>query len=62
MRHILHLLTQPPDDVVRGVLEHQRARAAADGLQVQVIDLASPAVDFDAVLDAVFTADSISTW
>lgn len=62
VRHVLHLLTQPPDDLVTGLLDHQRALASRGELQVEVIDLAAPGVDMDAVLDRVFAADATSTW
>jgi len=55
----LHLLTSPPDPVVQGILDTLRKDAAVD---LEVVDLNAPDVDYTAVLEKIFAADNVSTW
>lgn len=62
MRTVLHLLTTPPDALTRTVLDLQQAAAATDR-QIEILDLSGPTPpDYDAVLERIFLADSVSTW
>jgi len=62
MRTVLHLLTTPPDALTRAVLDLQQASTATDR-QIEILDLSGPTPpDYDAVLERIFLADSVSTW
>lgn len=63
MRTILHVLTAPADDLVAGLIQQQQTQAGAAGFIVQVADLATAEPpNYDALLDQIFAADSISVW
>ena len=55
----LHILTQPPDEVARTIIETQRAQPGHD---VEVVDLTQPEPDYAALVEKVFAADSVATW
>lgn len=55
MRTILHILTRPEDELTRKIVEHQRALPET---RVEVVDVAS-APDYDAVVEKIFSAESI---
>jgi len=59
MRHVLHLLTRPPDETVRVVLAEQ---ANLPELTVETVDLAAERVDYDAVVEKIFAADAVTVW
>ena len=54
-----HLLTSPPDPLVQAILDTLRKDAAVD---LEVVDLNAPDVDYTAVLEKIFAADNVSTW
>ena len=56
MRTILHILTRPEDDLTRALLEGQRALPET---RVEVTALTEHAPDYDAVVEKIFSADSI---
>lgn len=57
MKTLLHLLNGPPDDLVRNVIDAQRAA----GLTVEVIRL-DEVKDWGEVVDRVMQAESVATW
>ena len=59
MRRVLHLLTAPPDETVRAVLSQQATRP---DLALETVDLTSEAVDYDAVVEKIFAADTVAVW
>ena len=56
MRTILHILTQPEDQLTGELIERQRALPET---QVEVTRLMEEASDYDALVTKIFTADSI---
>ena len=56
MRTILHILTQPPDELVKKTIERQRAFPETN---VEVSDLTQESPDYDSLIDKIFAADSI---
>ena len=56
MRTVLHILTRPEDELTQQLIARQRAWPET---QVEVMRLDSATPDYDAVLEKVFTADSI---
>lgn len=55
----LHLLTAPPDDWVGNLI---KALQQDPSMTVEVVDLSGGAADYEQVVEAIFTADSIATW
>ena len=58
MRTILHILTKAEDDLTRTVIDQQRA---LPDTSVEVVALATDA-DYSAVVEKIFTADSVQVW
>ena len=56
MRTILHILTRPTDEVSRALIDQQRLMPEA---MVEIADLVPSAPDYDALVEKIFTADSI---
>lgn len=56
MHTVLHILTRPADGVTRALIEQQRVLPE---ITVEVTDLTATAPDYDALLEKIFTADSI---
>jgi hypothetical protein len=60
MRHLLHILTRPDDPLAREMIATQQSLPE---VKVEVIDLTAAAdPDYDALLEKIFTADSIEVW
>jgi hypothetical protein len=59
MKTILHILIRPDDPTARTVLEGQQRDSE---LKVEVADLTASQPDYDALIEAVFRADSIAVW
>ncbi len=59
MKTVLHILTRPDDPTARTVLEAQRQDANA---RIEVADLTEPEPDYDALVEAIFRAESIAVW
>lgn len=59
----LHLLTRRDDTLARTVIERQRRQAE---IEVVTLDLTAPsgtgAPDYEAVLRAIFAANSVAVW
>ena len=59
MRAILHILTRPEDELTHTVIAAQRA---LPDTAVETVELTGPAPDYDAVVEKIFTADSVQVW
>ena len=59
MSRTLHLLTREIDEVANEVISRQREQA---GVKVEVMDLTHVDPDYAALLELVFTADSVAVW
>jgi hypothetical protein len=59
MRQLLLLLTQKDDPLVAKMLECQ---AGQSGCAVHSVDLTQPEVDYEALLEKIFAADSVQVW
>lgn len=63
MRTVLHLLTSPADEFTAALLEIQKSQASSSDFRVDVVDLTEASqTDYDAILEQVFVADSVSVW
>lgn len=56
MRTILHILTRPEDELTRELIAQQRALPES---AVEVAALHSSAPDYDALVEKIFSADSV---
>jgi hypothetical protein len=62
MPHILHIMTQAPDDRPEDS-GYDPALSEADATHsTSIFDLSSPSPDYDALLAAVFNADAVHVW
>ncbi len=59
MRQILHILTQTNDPLAAQTIAAQRQQPDH---QVRVADLTVPEADYRALLQEIFSADSIEVW
>ncbi len=59
MQRVLHLLTENDPAVPKSVIPFQQEEP---GVEVRVIDLTSMDVDYDRLLDEIFSADSVYAW
>lgn len=59
MRNLLHILTRPDDPLADKIIALQRDQPDC---QLTVADLTAPDPDYDALLEKIFTADSIQVW
>jgi hypothetical protein len=59
MKRLLHLLSYPNDPLPRRVIAVQ---SEDKELQVTVVDLSNPNLDYSRLLDQIFSADSIQSW
>ena len=57
MRTILHILTRPKDELTRELIAEQ---SALPETKTEVIDLNDASPDYDALLEKIFAADSIT--
>jgi hypothetical protein len=58
-RTILHVLTRPDDALAEAVIGAQRGQAEAS---LSVVDLTGPEPDYFALLEKIFSADSVQVW
>ena len=56
MRTILHILTRPEDELTREMIARQRTLADT---KVEVVELTDGEPDYSALVEAIFTADSV---
>jgi len=59
MRTILHILVRPEDDLTSDVIAQQKRLPET---AVKILDLTNPAPDYNAAVEAIFTADSVEVW
>ena len=59
MRHLLCLLNDKDDPLAAEML---RRLAQEPDCQLEVVDLTAPEVDYDALLEKIFQADSVQSW
>jgi hypothetical protein len=59
MRKILHLLTRSEDPLARDLIERQSCQ---QDISVEVADLTKPGVDYEAIVEKIFEADSLQVW
>ena len=59
MGELLHILTKPDDLFAAELIAQQRA---AEAQRVRVVDLTGTEPDYCALLEWIFTADSIQVW
>jgi len=56
MRTLLHILTRPEDELTQSLLAQQRSLSDTT---IEIVRLDAPAPDYDALLEKIFTADSV---
>lgn len=59
MRRILHILTAEKRPFASELIQHQ---AASSNCEVETFDLNQPGPDYDALLEKIFSADSVAVW
>ena len=59
MSVILHILTQSEDSLAREIITRQKD---LPDCTVETVDLRSPEVDYPALLEKIFAADSVEVW
>jgi hypothetical protein len=59
MRTILHILTQPADNLARETSDRQ---AALPEVRVEIVDFTQPDADYPALVRAIFAADAVDVW
>ncbi len=60
MTSALHILTRPDDSLPCEIIDRQRAQKSPEA--VDVFDLTVPAPDYSALLQKLFSADSVAVW
>lgn len=60
MGKTLHILTRPDDTLPREIIACQREQPEAEA--AEVFDLTVPAPDYSALLEKIFSADSVAVW
>ena len=58
-RRLLHVLTGPAPALVQDLAAAGRQSESAE---VTIIELTAEGADYDALLDAVFAADTVTVW
>ena len=59
MPRVLFLLTNKDEPLAAEMLRRQ---AQEPDCQLDVVDLTAPEVDYDALLEKIFNADSVQSW
>ncbi len=59
MRAVLHILTRAEDPLPAKIIRHQQGLPEH---RIEVVDLTVPAPDYEALLEKIFAADSVSVW
>lgn len=60
MNRQLHILTHPPDALVREILDTLARKET--GTEIEVFDLTGNDPDYGKLVERVFAADAIATW
>ena len=59
MGRVLHILTRPDDALAPQLMARQKNSADH---QVEAVDLTLPEPDYKALLEKIFTAESVESW
>jgi hypothetical protein len=59
MRHILHILTDANCAVAAAIIEAQKADR---DVELEVLDLTPATPNYDALLEKIFSAESVQVW
>ena len=59
MRTVLHILSWPENELAREVVAKQQALA---GVKIEVADLTATDVNYDDLIEKIFSADSVEVW
>jgi hypothetical protein len=59
VRTILHILTRPADNLANDLISQQRSLPQT---AVEVMELTDPVVNYDALVEKIFNADSVEVW
>lgn len=59
MPMVLHVLTQPADELVQRMMD---AQSSQPGCALEVFDLTQPQPDYGLLVDRIFEADSVAVW
>jgi len=58
----LNILTEPPKDWPKGLMNHPVQETEDPVRAVSVFDLTTPSPDYEALLVAIFAADAVHVW
>lgn len=59
MRHILHIVTDANRETATAIIEAQKGDKE---VELEVIDLTAATANYDALLEQIFSADSVQVW
>jgi hypothetical protein len=59
MRSLLHILTEPNDAFATEIIARQKADAEN---KIEIVDLSRADTDYKALVEKIFTADSVQVW
>jgi len=59
MRRLLHIVTQADEPLAAEIIRLQRERPDCE---VEVVHLMQPQLDYEALLEKIFVADSVQVW
>lgn len=59
MRTVLHILSRPENELAREVIANQQVLA---GVKVEVVDVTAADVNYDSLIEKIFSADSVEVW
>jgi len=59
MRSILHIVTDSNRETLQAVVDGQKAEA---NVKVDLVDLTHGSVNYDELLEKIFSADSVQVW
>ena len=59
MRSLLHIMTKTEDPFVKEVIQRQSTQPDC---RVEIVDMNAEEPDYEALLEKIFTADSVQVW
>jgi hypothetical protein len=59
MRSLLHILTEPTDALATEIIAKQKALVENE---IEIVDLSRADADYKALVEKIFTADSVQVW
>lgn len=59
MRTILHIRTWPDEDLSHVLIDRQRT---LPDTTIEIVDLTQNNLDYEALVEKIFTADSVEVW